>query len=69
MEILPYTAHTPAFRDSLAQSALPDAPVVPDRVRTPHWAWVRSARAALSEALHRAAEAVAPSRPVRCNTG
>ena len=61
METLPIAVHTPGFRTSLAQSALPDAPVVPDAVRAPRRGLIRSLRAALSGVLPWAAEAAAPS--------
>ncbi|WP_077488086.1 hypothetical protein [Sinomonas mesophila] len=61
MELLQYAAHTPAFTASLAQSALPDAPVIEDETAPRQRSWAHSTRAAMSAALHRAAEAIAPT--------
>lgn len=65
MELLQYAAHMPAFTASPAQSALPDAPVVEsEEVPARRGGWVRSARAAASAALQRAAGAIAPPAAV-----
>ncbi|HEY9356162.1 MAG TPA: hypothetical protein VIQ52_07650 [Arthrobacter sp.] len=61
METLQYSAHTPAFKASLAQSALPDAPVVPEEAGARHASLTRQVRVAASSALLWAAKAVAPS--------
>jgi hypothetical protein len=52
--IMPPTAH-----GDLAHSALPEAPVVPDRPRRQRF---RGARAALADALRTAARAVEPAQ-------
>lgn len=61
METLQYSAHTPAFKASLAQSALPDAPVVPEEAVARDGGRIRRVRVAASSALLWAAKAVAPS--------
>ena len=61
MELLQYAAHTPAFTASLAQSALPGAPVIEEETAPPRRSWAHSSRAAVSTALHRIAEAIAPA--------
>jgi hypothetical protein len=61
MEILQYSAHMPAFKASLAQSAMPDAPVVPEEAGASDGRLIRQVRIAVSSALLWAAKAVAPS--------
>lgn len=61
METLQYSAHTPAFRGGLAQSAMPDAPVIPDETVAREAGVLRHLRIAVSSALLWAAKTVAPS--------
>ncbi|MEJ1193519.1 hypothetical protein [Pseudarthrobacter sp. CCNWLW207] len=61
METLQYSAHTPAFTASLAQSAMPDAPVIPEEAGAHHAGLILRVRVAVSSGLLWAAKAVAPS--------
>jgi hypothetical protein len=61
MDAMHYSAHTPAFRGSLAQSAMPDAPVIPDEAVAREGEVLRQLRIAVSSALLWAAKTVAPS--------
>lgn len=61
METLHYSAHTTAFRGSLAQSAMPDAPVITDEPVVGEADVFRQLRVAVSSALLWAAKMVAPS--------
>jgi hypothetical protein len=65
MELLPLAAYlSQNAQGATAWSALPDAPVVPDRA--PRTSRAPRARTALATGLHRLADGVAPRRVAGC---